>query len=167
MMNIEDRLWDYVDGFCSDEERSTIEKLLQSDPAVKIKYEEMLLLQQQLKSVELDEPSMGFKNRVMEQVLAGPHPVALKTRVDNRIIYLIAAFFVFTIGGMLAYTIYNMGWSNAKNFELPKMELPVVNWSLLENPAFTLFFLSINVVLGLLLIDKIVTARRRHTADKG
>lgn len=167
MMNIEVRLWDYVDGFCSDEERSTIEKLLQSDPAVKIKYEELLLLQQQLKSVELDEPSMGFKNRVMEQVLAGPHPVALKTRVDNRIIYLIAAFFVFTIGGMLAYTIYNMDWSNAQNFELPKMELPVVNWSFLENPAFTLFFLSMNVVLGLLLIDKMVTARRRHTADKG
>lgn len=167
MMNLEDRLWDYMDGHCSAEERHAIEKLMQSDPAVKIKYDELLLLQQQLKSVELDEPSMGFKNRVMEQVLAGPHPVALKTRVDNRIIYLIAAFFVFTIGGMLAYTIYNMDWSNAQSFKLPQMQLPVVNWSFLENPSFTLFFLSMNVVLGLLLIDKMVATRRRHTADKG
>ncbi len=168
MMNMEDRIWDYIDGLSSPEERAIMERLLQSDPAVKSRYDELLILQQQLKAVELDEPSMGFRNRVMEQVLAGPHPVALKTRVDNRIIYIIAAFFVCTIGGMLAYTIYKMDWSgSASGFELPRVALPVVNWSFLENPSFTLFFLSMNVVLGLLLIDKIVTARRKHAAEKG
>ncbi|MBK9731092.1 MAG: hypothetical protein IPO83_07370 [Chitinophagaceae bacterium] len=164
MMNMEDRLWDYIDGLCSPEERNTISQLLQSDTTIRRKYDELLSLHQQLKSVELDEPGMGFKNRVMEQVLAGPHPSTLKTKVDHRIIYSIAAFFVLTIGGMLAYAISKMDWSASQSFELPEMSMPAVNWSFLENPAFTLFFLAVNVVLGLVLIDKLVTARRKNAA---
>lgn len=164
MMNTEDRLWDYIDGLCSPEERNTIEQLLQSDATFSMKYDELLSLHQQLKSVELDEPGMGFNNRVMDQVLVGPHPTSLKTKVDNRIIYAIAAFFVLTIGGMLADMISKMDWSNSKIFELPKMEVPAVNWSFLENPSFTLFFLSVNVVLALVLIDKVVVARRKDAA---
>lgn len=165
MMNMEDRLWDYIDGLSSKEERNAIEQLMKTDAAVSMKHEELLSFHQQLQSIELDEPSMGFKNRVMEQVLASPQPSALKTKVDKRIISVIAGFFIVTIGGMLAYTISQMNWTGGESFTLPKMELPAINWSLFGSPAFTLFFLSVNVVLGLVLLDKIITARRKHSAS--
>lgn len=165
MMNMEDRLWDYIDGLSTPEERNAIDQLLKNDPAIRMRHGELLSLHQQLQSIELDEPSMGFKNRVMEQVLASPQPAALKTKVDKRIISVIAGFFIVTIGGMLAYTISQMNWTGEESFTLPKMGIPVINWSLFGSPAFTLFFLSVNVVLGLVLLDKIITARRKHSAS--
>ncbi|MEO6167304.1 MAG: hypothetical protein ABIO46_15225, partial [Chitinophagales bacterium] len=87
---MEDRLWDYIDGLSSREERNAMDQLLKNDPAVRMKHDELLSLHQQLQSIDLDEPSMGFNNRVMEQVLTSPQPSALKTKVDKRIISVIA-----------------------------------------------------------------------------
>lgn len=165
MMNMEDRLWDYIDGVCSPEERSAIDQLLKTDATLKMKYDELLSFHQQLQSIELDEPSMGFKNRVMEQVLASPHPSTLKTKVDRRIITGIAAFFILSIGGILGYMLSQINWGSQGSIPFPKVEVPVVNWSLLGSSSFTLFFLSVNVVLGLMLLDKVIAARRRHSAN--
>src|SRR5262245_4488375 len=97
MMNMEDRLWDYIDGICPAEERSAIDGLLKTDEAWRKKYNELFSFHQQLQSIELDEPSMGFKNRVMEQVLASPHPSSLKTKVNKRIINGIGGFLILII----------------------------------------------------------------------
>jgi len=165
MMNMDDRLWDYIDGVSSPEERSAVDQLLKTDPVLKMKYDELLTFHQQLQSIELDEPSMGFKNRVMEQVLASPHPSTLKTKVDQRIIAAIAAFFILTIGGMLGYTLSQIDWNSGGSIPVPKVEIPVINWSIFGSPSFLLFFLSVNVVLGLVLLDKMITARRKHSAN--
>ena len=162
-MNTEDRLWDYIDGTCSEEDRIAIEQLLKTDATGKRKYDDLFSLNQHLQSMELDEPSMGFKNRVMEQVLASPHPSVLKTRVDQRIIYGIAAFFIITIGGVLGYTFSKMNWGSPSGYNLPTVKMPEVNWSLFTNPTYTLFFLSVNMVLGLYLVDKYIHARRKHS----
>ncbi|MEO6169274.1 MAG: hypothetical protein ABIO46_01105, partial [Chitinophagales bacterium] len=77
----------------------------------------------------------------------------------------IAGFFIVTIGGMLAYTIAQMNRSGEESLSLPKMEMPVINWSLFGSPSFTLFFLSVNVVLGLVLLDKIIASQRKHLAN--
>lgn len=161
-MNTEDRLWDYIDGLSTAEERLAIEQLLHSNATIRLKYEELMALHDQLTKMELDEPGMGFKNRVMEQVLAGPHPVSLKTRVDKRIINAIAAFFVITIGSMLIYILSQVNWNAGGSIKLPAFKMPQVNWSFFSGSSFTLFSLSVIVVLALLLIDKMVTARRKE-----
>ena len=43
--NIEQQLWEYIDGISSDEKRTTIEKMLQSNLEWKNKYHELLELQ--------------------------------------------------------------------------------------------------------------------------
>lgn len=53
--------------------------------------------------MELDEPSMSFTRNVMEAVALQPAPVSLKTKVDNQIIFSIAAFFVLSILAMVGY----------------------------------------------------------------
>ena len=162
MNNMEDRLWDYIDGTCLPDELMAIDALLKTDPLVKARYDELSGLHRQLQSMELDEPSMGFKNRVMEQVLVSPHPSTLKTKVDSRIISIIAGFFVLTIGGILAYMLSEINWQSNYDLGLPEVTMPTVNWSLLASPSFILFFLSLNVILGLALLDKMLSARRKH-----
>lgn len=162
MKNMEDRLWDYIDGTCSPDERKAIEDLMNTSSQVKAKFEELSNLHMQLQSMELDEPSLGFKNRVMEQVLLSPHPSTLKTKVDSRIISVIAGFFVLTIGGILAYMLSEINWQSTYDLGLPEVSMPTVNWSSLASPSFILFFLSLNVILGLALLDKMLSARRKH-----
>lgn len=160
-MTTEDRLWDYIDGTCSVNERTVIDQLLKTDATWKMEYDKLMLLHQGLQSMELDEPSMGFKNRVMEQVVASPHPSMLKTKVDRRIIYMIAAFFVAAIGGTLAYAISLVDWNASGSFKLPQVNIPAINWSFFGSSGYTLFFLAVNVVLGLVLLDKFLSARRK------
>lgn len=160
MNNMEDRLWDYIDGLSSFKERTAIDNLMKTDSSWKMKYDELMVLHNQLQSIELDEPSMGFKNRVMEQVLAAPHPAMLKTKVNKGIIYSIAAFFIVVIGGMLAYVLSQVKWDAPSSIGLPSMEVPAINWSILSNSSYTLFFLSAGVVLALVLVDRYVTMRR-------
>ena len=57
---IEVRLWEYIDGFNSDTERSAIEKLIAENAEWKAKYHALLDVHQSLNLAELEEPSMRF-----------------------------------------------------------------------------------------------------------
>lgn len=165
MINPEDRLWDYIDGTCNEQERKTIEQLLETDVVWKQKYEELTALHQQLKSMELDEPSMGFRYQVMEQVLASPHPSLLKTKVDRRIILAIAGFFILLITGLLGYTLSQVDWSSTSGSSLPSWNLPKINWSIFDSSGFMLLFLTADVIIGLFFLDKFISARRRKNEE--
>ncbi len=58
--NIEDRLWEYIDGLSSNEEKSTIEKLLETNQQWKEKYHELLELHQLVQLSALEEPSIDL-----------------------------------------------------------------------------------------------------------
>ncbi len=163
-MNTEDRLWDYIDGTCTSEERAAIEQQLKSDADLKMKLDELIMLHHQLQAVGLDEPSMGFKHRVMEQVLVIPPPTPLKTKVDQRIIYLIASFFILTIVSLLGYTFSQINWGSSQIWQMPQLKFPSMNWSSFINPSYTLFFLSASAVLALVLVDKVVISVREKNA---
>ncbi|TKC04984.1 hypothetical protein [Pedobacter frigoris] len=60
-----------------------------------------------LKSMELEEPSMSFTRNVMEQAKLEMPPVTLRTKVDKRIIYSIAAVFLCAITTTVGYLFTN------------------------------------------------------------
>src|SRR5512138_3295643 len=91
---IEKQLWDYIDGLSSNEERSSIEKLLQSNLEWKNKYHELLEVQEMLKSSELEQPSMRFTKNVMEEIAKLHIAPATKNYINKKIIWGIAAFFI-------------------------------------------------------------------------
>src|SRR3569833_815612 len=68
MNTIEERLWNYIDGTCSNDERKAIDMLIEQDPAYRSKFEELLGFDQQLSKMEMEEPSMGFTLKVMEDI---------------------------------------------------------------------------------------------------
>lgn len=110
-----------------------------------------------LKGMELEEPSMSFTRNVMEQVKLERAPVSLKTRVDNRIIYGIAAIFGAFIVSVLIYAIAN----TSTTYKLPEVKLDLssaVNKTL--TPGFLMAFLFIDVIIALIYFDSILRRKK-------
>src|SRR5437773_2094150 len=101
--NMEERLWDYIDGISSGDERSSIEKLLESNAEWKAKYYELFEAHQLLQSAELEEPSMRFTKNVMEEIAKYHIPPATKTYINKKIIWGIGIFFITIIISFLVY----------------------------------------------------------------
>ncbi|MVN20120.1 hypothetical protein [Mucilaginibacter arboris] len=151
MNEIEEKLWNYIDGFCTEEEQKTISQRIEKDENYRRKYAELLAFQENINAIDLEEPSMGFTFKVMENIRSEQARVPLKTHINHRIIGVIAAFFIFSILLLLGYIFANISWSHAVAIKLPQINLPAVNSYL--NPVVIKGFLFFDVVLGLFFLD--------------
>ncbi len=61
--NIEERLWNFIDGSVTAEEKTVIEQLLESDAVWKAKYHELLDINTMLQSSELEAPSLAVQQK--------------------------------------------------------------------------------------------------------
>ncbi len=151
MNNMEEELWNYIDGFCTEEERKAIALRIENDGQFRRKYEELMAFQQNISAMELDEPSMGFTYKVIENIRTVLIIKPLKTRVNQRIIGGITAFFICTIMLLLGYVFANINWLNQTTLALPEIKLPQPNSYF--NQAVIKGFLFFDVVLGLFFLD--------------
>jgi len=159
MNTIEQQLWDYIDGNLNETQRKSIEEKIESDSSIKLQYEELLNLNMAFGEMDLDEPSMSFTRNVMENVALQPAPFSLKTKVDNRIIFSIAAFFVLSILAVLGYVLYNT------TFVMPdfnKYFAVNLNVEKVLTPASLYIFLGVDLVLGLIFMDYILRKKFGH-----
>lgn len=76
---INDKLLDYLDGKLTERERSEIEKLLESNPAVKAKLREYRQMESILKGIRPEEPAKNF-TQVLMQKLDKPNTSVLTIR---------------------------------------------------------------------------------------
>jgi hypothetical protein len=159
--NFEKQLWDYIDGLSSHEERTSIEKLLQSNIEWKNKYHELLELQQLLRSSELEQPSMRFTKNVMEEIAKFHIAPATKNYINNRIIWGIGAFFITLIVGFLIYGFAQMDW-NFQDDSKPIVDFSKVNYGKIFNNNLVNVFMMVNVVLGLVLLDRVLANKRKQ-----
>ena len=97
MNNMEEKLWQYIDGTCSDEVRLAIATLIENDAAWHTAFNDMLQLDNSISNISLDEPSMAFSYNVMEGIRAQEASKPLKTATNNYVIGAIAGFFILTI----------------------------------------------------------------------
>lgn len=157
MNTIEEQLWSYIDQSCTTAEKSEIEAKLAIDSSYHQLYLELLKVHESLEQLDLEEPSMSFARNVMEQVNLELKPVALKTKVDNRIVYSIATFFVLSLIGIFSYAIAN---SDLKiDFSMHKLNIPLKVDQLIT-PTSLIAFLFVDVVLALLYIDSYLRKRK-------
>jgi len=159
--NIEERLWSYIDGVSGAEEKSAIEKLLQSNLEWQRKYRELLEIHELLHSSELEEPSMRFTRNVMESIAKYQIAPATKTYLNKRIIYGIGTFLVAMIVGFLIYGFGQTDWSAGgnTNVNLP-VDLNKVDYSKFFNNTYVNIFMMINIVLGLGLLDRYLNKKK-------
>ncbi|THU39940.1 hypothetical protein FAM09_08590 [Niastella caeni] len=164
--NMEERLWEYMDGVCSAEDRLFIEQLIATNQEWKTKYQELLELQDLMAHhLELDEPSMRFTQNVMEAI--GKHHIApaAKSYINKRVVWGIAGFFMISIVCFLIVGITQVNWSGdgtGSSF-LNKINFDKIDVSKFFNSTYAGIFMMVNVVLGLMLLDMYLRRPgRRH-----
>lgn len=160
MNNIEEKLWDYIDGNCTTDEQNTIKSLIAKNEAFRLKYEELLKLNNEFSAMELDEPPMAFTYNVIEAIRTERAQQPLKAAINKRIIWGIAVFFIFTLTVLLVYTIVNISWSSI-HVSAVSLKLPQVK-NYITKPVIQ-GFLFFDVVLALFLLDNYL---RKKTLSK-
>jgi hypothetical protein len=157
---MEERLWNYIDGAGEAGERSAIEALLQSNIEWQSKYKELLEVHSLLKQSELEEPSMRFTMNVMEEIARLHIAPATRSYLNKKIIYGIGVFFVTMLVGFLVYGFGQMDWSAAGQTNMP-VDFNKVDFSVFFNNTYVNVFMMMNVVLGLVLLDRYLAAKKK------
>ncbi|MES2274476.1 MAG: hypothetical protein V4592_00520 [Bacteroidota bacterium] len=164
MNSIEEQLWNYIDGTCTNAEREQISQLIIHDEEYKQQYAELMQLNNEFSSIELDEPPMAFTYNVMEQIRTQEASVPLKAAINKQIIYAIAAFFVLTILTVLAFALRDINWSSGgsqtTSFKMPASLNSSEIKSFTSGPWMN-GFLFFDVVLGLFLFDAYLHKRNK------
>jgi len=159
--NMEERLWNYLDGACPEDDRLFIEQLIATNQEWKAKHHELLELQELLSHhLELDEPSMRFNQNIMEAISHQHIAPAAKSYINKRIIWGIAGFFICSIIGLLIAGFAQVNWS-AGSGDNSLVNLNKIDVSQFFNNTYTTVFMMINVVLGLVLLDMYLHSRKK------
>ena len=166
-INIEDRLWNYIDGVSEAEEKSAIEQLLESNIEWQRKYRELLEVHQLLHSSELEEPSLRFTKNVMEEIAKYHIAPATKSYINKRIIYGIGGFFVAMVIGFIIYGVGQIDWSTSGSDTFNTSQyIDKVDYSKFFNNTYINIFMMINIVLGLGLLDWYLSNKKKESRMK-
>ena len=159
---MEGRLWEYIDGSGSVEERSVIEKLLADNQQWKEKYRGLLELHQLVQTSPLEEPSMRFTKNVMEEIAKYHIAPATRTYIDKKIVWGIGIFFITLILGLLIYGFSQMNWNTDAGESRRIVDVTNVDYSKFFNNTYVNIFMGINVVLGLMLLDRFLASKKKQ-----
>ena len=152
-MNIvEEKLWAYIDGFCTDEEHQAITKLIYEDDTYCAKYNELLKLDNEFAAIKLDEPPMSFTYQVLEAIRTENASKPLKSSIDKRIIWSIAAFFTITITAIVIFALSNINYHASLTAKLPS-QLNIKHMASYFSGPLIKGFLFFDMVIGLFLLD--------------
>lgn len=161
----EERLWDYIDGISTHQEKTVIEQLLESNAEWKAKYSELLEVQRLLHSSELEAPSLRFTKNVMEEIAKFHIAPAAKDYINKRIIWGIGFFFISLIVGFLVYGFGQVDWTVQGDSKMP-FAFGKVDYSKMFNNDLVNVFMMINVILGLFLLDRFFDNKRKQFREE-
>lgn len=158
---MEERLWNYIDGAGNTEERTVVEQLLESNTAWKSRYQELLEINQLLRSSEMEAPSMRFTKNVMEEIGRMHIAPATRSYINKKIIWGLGIFFVTMVLGFLVYGFGQMDWSAGESSTIAD-RIQKVDLSKFFNNTWVNAFMMINVILGLFLFDNYLATKRKQ-----
>ncbi|MDO8993484.1 MAG: hypothetical protein Q7U83_10490 [Daejeonella sp.] len=158
---IEQRIWDYLDGTGTLQERELTERLIKTDPVYQQVYQECKSFNSLVSAADQDEPTMGFTRNVMERINLEPVHSSLKSLIDKRIVFGIAAFFLFTITALLGVLFYQIDWSQHISSGMQNYQIPEIDISKYLNTTLINIFFFADIIAGLYLFDGFLRKRIR------
>src|SRR6187399_193038 len=158
--NIEQQLWSYIDGLSTTDERSAIQKMIETNLEWKNKYQELIEMHQLVNATELEYPSMRFTKNVMEKIAMLHIAPATKNYINKKIIWGITGFFITLISVFLIYGFAQVDW-NFQDDSKPLVDLSTFNIGKFFNNNFVNGFMMVNVLLGLVLLDRVLANKRK------
>jgi hypothetical protein len=160
---MEKLIWEYIDGHCSPAEKESIAQRLAEDSVWRNKYTELMSIHEWLRKEELEMPSLRFTRNVMEEIAQYQVAPATKNYINKNVIRGIAAFFLVMIVGLFIYFVGQIHWNSSSTGNLiPAYSLDAnkLNWSKMLNNTYVNIFVGINIVLGLILLDKYMQEKK-------
>lgn len=157
---MEERLWDYIDGAASAEERTLVEQLLQTNQEWKQKYRELLEVSDLLRASETEMPSLRFTKNVMEEIAKLHIAPATKSYINKKIIFGIGFFFIVMILGFLVYGFSQMSFSAGSDTTLVR-NVNKIDFSKFFSNTYVNVLMMINVIIGLFLLDNYLGRKRK------
>ncbi len=156
--NMEERLWDYIDGLASAEERTMIDDLLRQNAEWQQAYQELREVQLLLREVDLEKPSLRFSKNVMEEISLQQIAPATRNYINKKVVGGIGLFLVLIILGFLVYGFFSqVNWSDKSGvFDLPK-----ISPGQFFNNTLLNAFMLVNGILGLFLLDRFLASQRQ------
>jgi len=169
LKNMENRLWDFIDGLSTPDERNEILRLLETNPSWQQAYAAMMDMNMILQETSLEEPSMRFSKNVMEEISLLKVAPATKNYVNKKIVYSIGGFFIILIIGFLGYMFTQIDLSQPGSSPSPvDFSSFEFDWRKYYKPAYINIFLMVDVVLGLLYLDNYLRRKKnQQQASKG
>lgn len=159
---IEERLWEYIDGTCNEEEKTFIEQLIATNGEWRAKYHELLNVHQLMGDLELEQPSMRFTQNVMEEIGKYQIAPAAQSYINKRVIWGIGTFFLLSILGFLIYGFGQMDWSSGGGDSKYSIDFSKLDLSVFFNNTYTSAFMMVNVILGLVLLDMYLSKKKKQ-----
>ena len=165
--HIEDRIWDYIDGNAGEAEKSFVDQLIETNLEWKAKYKELLEVHQLMQtSLELEQPSMRFRQNVMEEIAKYQIAPATKSYINKNIIRGIGAFFIVMVIGFFVSGFAQVNWSDASSGSMIPIDFDKVDWSKFFNNTYMNIFMMVNIVLGLMLLDMYLGKKKKELENK-
>lgn len=166
-MEMDERLWSYIDGGGSDSERSAIDRLIRENSAWRAKYQELLELNSILGAeTELEAPSMRFTRNVMEEIARQQIAPAARSYINKRVIWGIAAFFGLLLVGFIVYGIGLINWTTPAGDSPLAGSLAKTDYSRLWSNEYVNMFLMGNVLLGLLILERVLAQKNKDRLER-
>jgi hypothetical protein len=167
--DIELRIWNFVEGTCSHDEKAAVQQHLDTDPEwqrIFLEVKEM----QQLLAQEPELPSLRFTKNVMEEITRQQIAPAAQSYINKRIIWAIGIFLGTIIAATLAYGFGQMNWKDnsapVKEFK-PLAKLDNIDFSSIFSNNLVNGFLLLNIILGLFFLDRFLANKRRKHQSGG
>jgi hypothetical protein len=160
---IEKRIWEYIDGRCSPAEKAIIMQQIADNAVWNKTYSELIRFHEILQKEELDVPSLRFTKNVMEEIAQFQVAPATKNYINKNVIRGIAGFFLAMIAGLFIYFVGQIHWNGGSTDSLvPTYSLDVskLNWGKALNNTYVNIFVGVNVILGLILVDKYMQEKK-------
>ena len=164
MINMEEKLWAYIDGTCTPQERDEIAQQIVQNEQLRLQYEELLHLHQEFGQLELDEPPMAFTYNVMETIRAEEALKPLKAGINARVIRFISAFFIITIIALLIVISANLGAGKSSTGNSPGININLQNTINQQiNQTLLKCFVLFDIVAALFLTNVWLRKRKMET----
>lgn len=160
MNNMEEKLWDYIDGTCSEDERLAVATLIEKDETWRKAFNDLVELNTEVTAVTLDEPPMAFSYKVMEGIRKQEAARPLKTTLNTYVIKGIAGFFVLAI--IIPIVFLFTGTQTTGN---GTAVINITHLSTISSEAVKIFA-YFDIMLLLFLADVLLRRKRNNTVPK-
>ncbi|MES2702169.1 MAG: hypothetical protein V4649_05995 [Bacteroidota bacterium] len=158
--SIEMQLWDYIDGHCTPADAIRIAQLIATDEVWRQHYETLSEVHAATAhSMETEQPSLRFSKNVMDAISKAEVAPAAVRYINTRVIKGIAAAVLAVIGSVLGYALLHTDWTVTRS--TTSINLPNMHAADLLNSGYFNMLIAVNVVLGLVILDKVLRGKAR------